>query len=189
MDAMTTQLREVYSRRLTAELLELKVKGELTDVALQALNDELKNRNIEPSAQAISSSPQQSAKTCLASYTSRVLAQIADQVIVASVLLTINFPAYLYTSKTLSDQIANLSLILWFGYFLFKDGVSGQSIGKRLLSIKVIQRTSGEPCSLPQSFLRNILSSLGVFDWVFAFGSKHQRLGDIAANTSVIRLQ
>lgn len=189
MDAMTAQLRKIYSRKLTAELLELKAKGELTDVALQALNDELQNRNIEPSAQVTSSPPQQPTKTRLASYTSRLLAQIADQAIVASVLLTINFPAYLYTSKTLSDQIANFSLILWIGYFLFKDGISGQSIGKRLLSIKVIQITSGEPCSLPQSFLRNILSSLGVFDWVFAFGSKRQRLGDIAANTSVIRLQ
>jgi uncharacterized RDD family membrane protein YckC len=73
-------------------------------------------------------------------------------------------------------------------YILFADAFpGGQSYGKRMLGIAVVDRWSGAPCTAWQSFLRNVLLAvLGFFDWVFIFGEKQQRLGDMAAETIVV---
>ena len=73
-------------------------------------------------------------------------------------------------------------------YYFFADGFSGgQSYGKRMLGMHVIDAKTEAPCSFGQSFLRNLLLAiLGPIDWIFIFGSRHQRLGDMAAGTVVI---
>ena len=66
---------------------------------------------------------------------------------------------------------------------------NGQSIGKKILSIKVINKTSGQNCTLIEAFIRNIttvIPILAVIDAVMIFGSKKQRMGDKMANTLVI---
>lgn len=73
-------------------------------------------------------------------------------------------------------------------YILFSDGFKkGQSLGKKVLRIAVIDSKYGSPCTYGQSFLRNFLQCLGIFDWIFIFGDKRQRLGDKAAGTMVVR--
>lgn len=82
-----------------------------------------------------------------------------------------------------------LAAIGWsFFYYFFSDGFSGgQSYGKRALGMHVIDAKTGAPCSFGQSFLRNILLAiLGPIDWIFIFGDRRQRLGDMAAGTVVI---
>jgi uncharacterized RDD family membrane protein YckC len=81
--------------------------------------------------------------------------------------------------------------ILAAAYLLLADGLpNGQSIGKRVLDIAVIDQRTRKPCTYFQSFVRNfLLALLGIFDWIFIFGRKHQRLGDLAASTIVVRLQ
>ena len=38
--------------------------------------------------------------------------------------------------------------------------------------------------------MRNfLLALLGIIDWIFIFGDTRQRLGDMAANTIVVRLK
>ena len=74
-------------------------------------------------------------------------------------------------------------------YFLFSDALpNGQSIGKKILKIKVVNKTTMQPCSLVQSFLRNITFPLGVFDWIFIFFGSHRRLGDFIASTIVVKV-
>lgn len=70
----------------------------------------------------------------------------------------------------------------------------GQSIGKRLMKIKVVN-LSGEPPSINNCFLRwtyrliDVGFSLGSLAAIFISASeKSQRLGDVAANTVVISL-
>ena len=73
--------------------------------------------------------------------------------------------------------------------------MNGQSWGKKILKIKVI-KMDGTPTSFSSYFLRWIIQLVEVFAF---FGSlatitiilnrKGQRLGDIAANTTVIRLR
>jgi uncharacterized RDD family membrane protein YckC len=73
-------------------------------------------------------------------------------------------------------------------YTLFADGLEGgQSIGKRLVGIRVISLETGAPCTFGQSFVRNLLLMiLGPIDWIFILGERHQRLGDKAAGTIVV---
>ncbi len=74
-------------------------------------------------------------------------------------------------------------------YFVFSDALpNGQSLGKKPFGLYVISRTTGKPCSLIQSFLRNAFSPiLGLIDAVLIFGKERQRLGDKFANTIVIK--
>ncbi|MGY2262199.1 RDD family protein [Pseudomonas sp. SDO55104_S430] len=74
-------------------------------------------------------------------------------------------------------------------YYLFSDAMpNGQSLGKKLLGMSVIDERSYLNCNLYQSFMRNITTPfLSVFDWVFIFFGSRKRLGDMIASTIVIR--
>jgi uncharacterized RDD family membrane protein YckC len=72
-------------------------------------------------------------------------------------------------------------------YLFLADGLeNGQSIGKKVMKISVVDTRTGVPCTFGQSFIRNVVLMLGIIDWIFIFGEKRQRLGDKAANTMVI---
>ena len=73
-------------------------------------------------------------------------------------------------------------------YFLISDSLpNGQSIGKKLLNIKVVDKETMKSCSFFQSFLRNVTFPLGLFDWVPIFFGIHRRLGDFIASTIVVK--
>lgn len=75
-----------------------------------------------------------------------------------------------------------------FLYYLLSDALpNGQSVGKRLLNIRVIHKETKRPCSVFQSFLRNVTIPLGVLDWVLIFFGSHRRLGDFIASTIVVK--
>ena len=122
----------------------------------------------------------------LASPGLRYLGQLIDGVISISIFI---FLLWAITLIGLSQETA--SLIAFFVaaiYFLLSDGFAkGQSIGKKLLGMSVIDSVTGKSCSFPQSFFRNVLTPLiGMFDAVFILGKRRQRLGDKLANTIVI---
>lgn len=75
------------------------------------------------------------------------------------------------------------------GYYLFADALpNGQSLGKKLLGMSVIDERSYLNCNLYQSFLRNITTPfLNILDWIFIFFGSRKRLGDMLASTIVIR--
>jgi uncharacterized RDD family membrane protein YckC len=75
------------------------------------------------------------------------------------------------------------------GYYLFSDALpNGQSLGKKLLGMSVIDERSYLNCNLYQSFMRNITTPfLNVLDWIFIFFGSRKRLGDMLASTIVIR--
>lgn len=73
-------------------------------------------------------------------------------------------------------------------YFLLSDALpNGQSLDKRFLNIRVIHKVTKQPCTLFQSFLRNVTFPLGVFDWGLIHFGQHRRLGDMIATTIVIK--
>ena len=64
------------------------------------------------------------------------------------------------------------------------------AIDPESLKQRVIDARTGQWCSFWQSFVRNLLLSLLNFiDWIFIFGAKRQRLGDLAASTVVIQIE
>ena len=91
-----------------------------------------------------------------------------------------------------------LFLIFLFnwGYFtLFEAFWNGRTPGKRIARIRVIQR-SGRAIGLFESMARNFVRYIDMFPWVVPYAvaviavfvtRDHQRLGDLAAGTLVVR--
>lgn len=81
-----------------------------------------------------------------------------------------------------------------WGYFtLFEAFWSGQTPGKRVARIRVIQR-SGRSIGLLESMARNLVRYVDQIPFFYAVGTitmfanrQHQRLGDMAAGTLVVR--
>jgi uncharacterized RDD family membrane protein YckC len=121
-----------------------------------------------------------------ASRLNRLLGQILDGLVAGAPFIVAFMAAAL---NRYVGVIFMLAAAGWsFFYYFFCDGFSGgQSYGKRALGMHVIDAKTGAPCSFGQSFLRNVLLAiLGPIDWIFIFGERHQRLGDMAAGTVVI---
>jgi uncharacterized RDD family membrane protein YckC len=122
----------------------------------------------------------------LARLRDRIIANIIDQI---GSFLLILFSVSFYTSSIKLFQIFGLFGILTGLLYMFSaDGLmGGQSFGKQIMKICVIDANSGESCTFVKSFLRNsCLYSLGIIDCVFIFSDNRKRLGDIFANTLVI---
>ncbi|WP_459742710.1 RDD family protein [Pseudomonas sp. 3A(2025)] len=79
------------------------------------------------------------------------------------------------------------AVFLAAAYFLLADALpGGQSLGKRLLSIAVVDRKTFKACTPGQSFTRNS-GTLIVLDWIWIFMEARMRLGDMFAKTIVIQ--
>lgn len=88
-----------------------------------------------------------------------------------------------------SSVVGALALGSGVMYYLFSDAMpNGQSLGKKLLGMSVIDERSYLSCNLYQSFIRNITTPfLSFFDWIFIFFGSRKRLGDMLASTIVVR--
>jgi len=142
----------------------------------------------------------------LAGIGSRFIALLIDYLIwIPSILIVGKLFSYFLPSisafNKLSEQWAvaiYLFLIFLFnwGYFtLFEAFWHGRTPGKRVARIRVIQR-SGRAIGLFESMARNLIRYIDMIPWLipYAVGTvvifatrDHQRLGDLAAGTLVVR--
>lgn len=91
------------------------------------------------------------------------------------------------------DEVYQLGLIwilLFFSYLVLMEGYLGWTLGKRLMGIRVVD-AKGRPPGLSSASLRTVLRVVDLVVPVLpigmmVFGSKHQRLGDMAARTLVL---
>ena len=84
-----------------------------------------------------------------------------------------------------------LPLLLMYGFIIiygfFADGMfDGQSVGKKLMKLRVVGFETDEPGSYMQSFLRNITGFLWIFDYVPLLKGDKRRVGDYLAKTKVV---
>ncbi|MDP4179674.1 MAG: RDD family protein [Bacillota bacterium] len=87
-----------------------------------------------------------------------------------------------------------ITFLIYNGYFIFFEMfMNGQSPGKKLAKLKVIRET-GESITLFDSVLRNILRTVDflpsfylIGSIVVVFNNNYKRIGDVAANTVVIK--
>ena len=137
----------------------------------------------------------------LAGLGSRFVALLLDaglQFLVLSVLIGIilRVAYYLETPRTAFFVVVlvSFSALLSIAYFVVLETAwRGQSVGKRLMGLRVI-RANGGSIGFTEAALRNLLR---LIDWLpgfymvgalFIFFSQHyQRLGDFAAGTLVVR--
>jgi len=141
----------------------------------------------------------------LAGIGSRFIALLVDYLIwgagflVFAVLAAIVLPAMHAFSKISEQWAAAIVILLVFlvnwGYFtLFEAFWNGRTPGKRVAKIRVIQR-SGRAIGLFESMARNLIRYVDQFPFplhvvgvIAIFVTKqHQRLGDLAAGTLVVR--
>jgi uncharacterized RDD family membrane protein YckC len=129
----------------------------------------------------------------LASLGDRFIAHFIDYIIfVLGIVLSVTIIIIAVSNDTLFGQIlgvvGRLCLFPAFFYRLCADGLEGgQSYGKRLMKICVIDAISGKPCTFTKSLIRQIpLAFLGILDAAFIFSQSRQRLGDTIANTIVV---
>jgi len=140
----------------------------------------------------------------LAGIGSRFIAILIDYLIWGAGALVLLFlivailPA-MHTFSRISAQWT-VALIIFFvflvnwGYFtLFEAFWNGRTPGKRVAKIRVIQR-SGRAIGLFESMARNLVRYVDQFPGIYAVGvitmfatKQHQRLGDLAAGTLVVR--
>lgn len=192
MDALRAQLHDTYTSKETGDLLALGVRPGLHEHEYATIESVLSVRGVDISA--VQEQRRQRVRTAvvadtkdekLAGVSKRVIAQFIDTVGVALLLALLGL-LITVTMPNLFKQTNRVILILWLLYLLFKDGFDGQSLGKRVMKIRVVHADTEHPCSLQQSLLRN-LAVLTVVDWAFALGRKQLRLGDMLARTKVVR--
>jgi uncharacterized RDD family membrane protein YckC len=140
----------------------------------------------------------------LAGIGSRFIAVLVDMLLwgaglfVLSLVFWILVPAVQAFSQLSYQWIVALVTLTLFllnwGYFtLFEAFANGRTPGKRVAKIRVIQR-SGRPIGLFESMARNLIRFVDQFPGFYVVGviaifvtRQHQRLGDLAAGTLVVR--
>lgn len=140
----------------------------------------------------------------LAGIGSRFIALLVDYLIWGAAFLMLGVLAALILPgikafSRISAQWAGAILIFIFflfhwGYFtLFEAFWNGRTPGKRVARIRVIQR-SGRAIGLFESMARNLVRFVDQIPLIYAVGvvtmfvtRQHQRLGDLAAGTLVVR--
>lgn len=137
----------------------------------------------------------------------RIAAQLADTVVISVLYILVSMAgtalvggAYAFNFRftgfealyALGGYLLGLVLV-FFLYFIILEGRSGQTVGKRLMSIKVV-REDGSSCGYGPATVRNLARIIDVLPFLYLLGfiviirsDKRQRLGDIIAKTIVVR--
>ena len=144
--------------------------------------------------------PSRGPELTLARWSTRFWAWLVDFIIVAVAIEIIFAIAYapLAFNQGIQDNPAlgavkyAVQSLLFFGYWLYFESTSGQSIGKKLLKIKTTDLTGNLPRAKSvarHSFGKAFLLPIDVFfGWIFT-NEKRQRLFNRASDTIVIKTQ
>ena len=129
----------------------------------------------------------------------RILATIVDGVLLGLLFFVMSM---LFGSSSAEGGQVNASLnglpflmylVLVVAYYVLMEGYLGQTVGKMLLGIKVVREGTGEVLGLQGAAIRTVLRIVdGFFFYLVAFisvlaSAKNQRLGDMVANTLVVK--
>lgn len=200
MDDYEKSIKSNFENMHTEMLIARKLDGGMTDAAEKILDAELKKRNVTSVEISEYSNdagykellkkelPNGLSENDLASAPQRLVAQIVDQFIAVFLAIVISLIFSTLGFKTLSIIV---TIVIYIAYVTLNDALpNGQSYGKHLMKIKVIDLTSGTDCNLGQAFTRNITTAIpliSLIDGLMIFSRKRQRMGDRLANTIVIR--
>jgi uncharacterized RDD family membrane protein YckC len=134
----------------------------------------------------------------LAGPMTRFLAWFIDVSVVTGVMVIVSIGLGLLT--LVAPEIATaISMLIFFGlqigYPIAAEWLfQGQTLGKRVLKIRVVD-VEGHRLHFSQILIRNLLRAVDFLPFLYALGglcslvsARAQRLGDLAANTTVIRI-
>jgi uncharacterized RDD family membrane protein YckC len=130
---------------------------------------------------------------------SRFAAQLVDLLVLSAMGLALGLVGLGIAALTGRPDLAVLGLSIagfagFWAYWILPEALwSGQTFGKRLLHLRVIDARGG-PVSAGQAIVRNLLRIVDFLPMSYAAGTvaifasaRNQRLGDLAAGTVVVR--
>jgi uncharacterized RDD family membrane protein YckC/DNA-binding transcriptional ArsR family regulator len=133
----------------------------------------------------------------LASFAQRTLAYLMDLALILLISIVLLFPQFIHilTINLLSPELSALlflTLGLFWVYSTLLEGFNGQSLGKRLMGLKVV-RIDGKRVSYDHAAIRNFGKAfLLPFDIIIGLQEKNKefiRYFDMFAGTTVIDLR
>jgi len=124
----------------------------------------------------------------LATWTQRFIALVIDGIILGIATSLVNLPGfYIMQGVNLKFGLAN---IIEFLYFMFMDYYYGQSIGKKVMNLR-ITKEGGAPLDIMdaaiESFGKVFLLPIDFLFGYFMYKDKNQRLFNYLSDTVVIR--
>jgi len=206
----TDALRERYARTSDSDLLALMNVGpeRLTPESRQALAEEAQRRGLRipagwPVAAPIGSyAPPRARMYLKANFGARLVAWFIDWLV--AIVPAVAVGGFLFVSGMMNrgtgvglsilGLVACLLWALWYGFT--KDGrEGGQSIGKDMMDLMVVNTDTNQPCTIGESAIRklvwlavNLIPVVGFFvEPIMTIADEDgRRLGDRAAHTQVI---
>jgi uncharacterized RDD family membrane protein YckC len=129
----------------------------------------------------------------------RIGAMVIDTVLLAIVFVVVGLVSggghtgHHRASIHLGGSASLIYLAITFAYFILCEGATGQTIGKRLLGIRVVS-ADGNRASWGQAIGRTLLRIVDALPVLYivglitalATGERRQRIGDLAARTRVV---
>ncbi|POB06525.1 RDD family protein [Halopseudomonas oceani] len=120
----------------------------------------------------------------------RVAARFLDMLVALLLVLCTNVA---FIGHQQADAISMLTLLLFILYLLFGEGLTGQSIGKKIMGIAVISTKTGMRAHPLQSLGRNFFIyfffPIGFLIELISLLMSGPRIGDLIANTRVVDLR
>jgi uncharacterized RDD family membrane protein YckC len=99
-------------------------------------------------------------------------------------------PMAMMAASTVASVISALIALAYFVYF---EGTTGQTFGKKMVNIKVVMEKGGRQLQYADALVRNILRIIDFLPVFYILGfiliavsENKQRLGDMAARTIVV---
>jgi uncharacterized RDD family membrane protein YckC len=141
-----------------------------------------------PKCGALLRPPRVGGYTELATWTQRFIALVIDGIILGILFSILNLPGFrVFQGINVSFGLNN---VLQFLYFMFMDHYYSQSIGKRVMNLR-ITKVGGDPISLIdaaiESFGKVFLLPIDFLIGYFMYSDKNQRLFNYLSDTVVIR--
>ncbi len=128
----------------------------------------------------------------------RLVATIVDGIIIG-ILFGVISGIFLIQQDAMSDSFELLgtsniaAIVVFIVYYAALEATTGATIGKRLLGLRVVM-VDGAPVDWASSIIRNVLRIVDILPGFYLLGAifvwsteKNQRIGDLGANTVVIR--
>ena len=131
----------------------------------------------------------------------RIVAAVVDLVILAvvGVVLMVIFGAPValmgnpMAMMAASSVAWTITAVISLVYFVYFEGTTGQTLGKKMVNIKVVMHKSGKSVEYSDALVRNILRIIDFLPVFYILGliliavsEDKQRLGDMAAKTIVV---